>query len=60
MLSSGLTWKGTPPTFHEIRSLSGRMHEANGISAKDLLGHADQRMTDAYLNTRGREWVVVG
>ena len=59
-VASGLTWEKEPPTFHEIRSLSGRLHEKAGRAAKLILGHSDQKTTDMYLGTRGREWVVVG
>lgn len=58
--ASGLTWTKEPPTFHEIRSLSGRLHEKAGRDAKLILGHSDQKTTDMYLGTRGREWVEVG
>lgn len=59
-VASGLTWDKEPPTFHEIRSLSGRLHEKAGRDAKLILGHSDQKTTDMYLGTRGREWVEVG
>lgn len=58
--ASGLTWEGKPPTFHEIRSLSGRLYKTQGLDAQKLLGHTDARMTDTYLNDRGREWTEIG
>lgn len=48
------TWEDrTPPTFHEIRSLSERLHRARGVDTKTLLGHSKQSMTDLYNNDRG-------
>ncbi|MBQ0956439.1 phage integrase Arm DNA-binding domain-containing protein [Serratia symbiotica] len=58
---SGLSWdKGSPPTFHEIRSLSERIYREQKINTKDLLGHKSQRQTDRYNDDRGKEWRVVG
>nr|WP_006706629.1 tyrosine-type recombinase/integrase [Candidatus Regiella insecticola]EGY29090.1 Integrase [Candidatus Regiella insecticola 5.15] len=55
---SGLKWQGTPPSFHEIRSLSARLHsEARGKDfAQKLLGHKSSAMTDQYRDSRGSEW----
>lgn len=47
---------GTPPSFHEQRSLSERLFREQGIDAKILLGHSNQKMTDIYNNARGKEW----
>lgn len=44
---------GTPPTFHELRSLSARLYAAQGVDAQVLLGHKRQRMTDVYIDDRG-------
>lgn len=44
----------TPPTFHEIRSLSERLYRAQGIDTMTLLGHKRQYMTDQYNDERGR------
>lgn len=49
-------WKGKPPTFHEIRSLSERVYRQQGIDTNTLLGHKTQQMTDKYNDSRGREW----
>lgn len=49
-------WIGTPPTFHEIRSLSERLYRVQGIDTRNLLGHKSQKMTDKYNDSRGREW----
>lgn len=56
--SSGLTWEGEPPPFHEIRSLSGRLHseEKGSDFTQTLLGHRSSSMTDKYRDGRGREW----
>lgn len=57
---SGLKWtEGTPPTFHEQRSLSERLYRAQGIDTQKLLGHKNQLMTDRYNDDRGKDWVVL-
>ncbi|MCX7563426.1 tyrosine-type recombinase/integrase [Xanthomonadaceae bacterium XH05] len=57
----GLDWGGkTPPTFHEIRSLSERLYtEQGGINTQELLGHRDARSTSLYHDSRGAEWVRI-
>lgn len=58
--TAGLKWaSGTPPTFHEQRSLSERIYRAQGVDTKQLLGHKNQQMTDKYNDDRGREWTVI-
>lgn len=58
--ASGLTWKeGTPPTFHEQRSLSERLYRDQGVDTKSLLGHKNQIMTDKYNDDRGKEWITI-
>lgn len=54
----GLDWGDkTPPTFHEIRSLSERLYRAQGnVNTQELLGHRDPRMTQVYHDARGA-WV---
>lgn len=48
-----------PPTFHEIRSLSGRLYRQQGdVDPQELLGHRDPRTTAIYTDGRG-EWVRV-
>ncbi|MGS0636448.1 phage integrase Arm DNA-binding domain-containing protein [Citrobacter sp. VF227] len=56
--ASGLTWEGDPPPFHEIRSLSGRLHseEKGSDFTQTILGHRSSSMTDKYRDGRGREW----
>lgn len=57
---SGLVWKnGTPPTFHEQRSLSERLYREQGIDTQRLLGHKNQSQTDKYHDDRGKEWTVI-
>ncbi len=49
-----------PPTFHEIRSLTKRLYEAEGrVDTKALLGHKTQKMADLYADARGVEPVKV-
>lgn len=57
----GLDWGGkSPPTFHELRSLSSRLYKSEGrVNAQELLGHKDPRTTAVYTDGRG-EWVKVG
>lgn len=58
---SVLEWKnGTPPTFHEQRSLSERLYREQGLDTQKLLGHKSRKMTDKYNDDRGKDWVVVG
>ncbi|BGI52067.1 MAG: tyrosine-type recombinase/integrase [Candidatus Hamiltonella defensa (Ceratovacuna japonica)] len=59
---SDLKWEGkTPPSFHEIRSLSARLHseERGKEFAQKLLGHKSANMTDQYRNSRGSEWETI-
>lgn len=50
---------GTPATFHEQRSLSERLYEAQGVDTKKLLGHKSQKQTDQYHDDRGKDWTTV-
>lgn len=65
---SGLTWPAvdeagnpqTPPTFHEMRSLSARLYEGQGgVDVQVLLGHRDPKSTAIYKDSRGTEWQEV-
>lgn len=48
------------PTFHEIRSLSKRLYEAQGnVDTRWLLGHRDERTAAKYADPRGAEAVVI-
>jgi len=51
----------TPPTFHEIRSLSARLYadQYGPFVAQTLLGHKSEKMTNLYRDSRGREWTEV-
>lgn len=51
----------SPPTLHEIRSLAGRLYEKEKGKefAMKLLGHKSVKMTDKYLDTRGKEYVML-
>lgn len=51
-------WTGTPPTFHEIRSLSKLLHGENGIDTMALLGHESENTAKIYADPRGG-WVEV-
>ena len=56
----GVTVPGkTPPTFHELRSLSLRLYHDQGINAQALAGHKSADMTSVYRDVRGDEWVKV-
>src|SRR5258705_4106091 len=59
VIENSLQWHGTPPTFHELRSLSKRLYTAQGIDTKILLGHKTQQMADLYNDVRGFEWLEV-
>jgi enterobacteria phage integrase len=49
-----------PPTFHEIRSLSERLHAAQGgVNTQELLGHKDPETTAMYHDDRGLDWVRI-
>lgn len=57
----GLNWGDKePPTFHEIRSLSERLHKEQGdVNTQQLLGHKNAATTERYHDARGSEWVKV-
>ncbi|MGJ8522259.1 hypothetical protein R84981_000944 [Carnimonas sp. R-84981] len=47
------------PTYHEIRSLGARLLELKGVkvdSIQVLMGHADEEMTQHYLDGYGTRW----
>ena len=49
-----------PPTFHEIRSLTKRLYEAQGnVDTQWLLGHSDAKTARTYADPRGAEPVLV-
>lgn len=57
---TSLSWDSDkePPSFHEIRSLSARLHTdaRGGEFAQHLLGHKSAEMTARYQDSRGSEW----
>jgi integrase len=56
----GIDWgANTPPTFHEIRSLSLRLYGEQGVNVQLLAGHRDPDTTAIYLNARGHDYVKV-
>jgi integrase len=54
-----ILFEGTPPSFHEMRSLSARLHEKEGRNPQKLLGHKNASMTEVYKDGRGTEWIDV-
>jgi len=56
-----LKWEGTPPSFHEIRSLSARLYKEENDSefSQRLLGHKNSAMTDRYTDTRDNAFIEV-
>ncbi|EAT1194174.1 integrase [Salmonella enterica] len=57
---TGLSWPDREaPTFHEQRSLSERLYEAQGIDTQKLLGHKSPQQTAKYHDDRGKDWTVV-
>lgn len=41
------------PSLHEVRSLSARLYEAEGVDTQALLGHKHREMTEEYIDDRG-------
>lgn len=58
---AGIELSNNPPTFHEIRSLSGRLYkEAYGKGfAQKLLGHTSEDTTNMYLDERDEKAYVM-
>ncbi|EBS4003902.1 integrase, partial [Salmonella enterica subsp. enterica serovar Agona] len=52
--ASGVNFSNNPPTFHEIRSLAGRLYknEHGEVFAQKLLGHTSANTTKLYLDER--------
>lgn len=59
--SLGIDWGDkTPPTFHEIRSLSKRLYkQQGGVDTKELHGHKTEQMDELYSDPRGAEYKLV-
>ncbi|EPB5649220.1 site-specific integrase [Citrobacter braakii] len=57
---AGIDWgEGSPATFHEQRSLSERLYEAQGVDTQKLLGHKSPNQTARYHDDRGKEWAKI-
>ena len=56
----GIDWGDrSPPTFHELRSLSKRLYDSQGgVNTKELLGHRSASAAATYADARG-DWVKV-
>lgn len=59
--ASGIEFSEQPPTFHEIRSLVSRLYEAEHGKefTQKLLGHTTQKMTEKYLDSRKKEFMLL-
>ncbi|GKX60186.1 tyrosine-type recombinase/integrase [Leminorella grimontii] len=59
--ATGIVWNGEPPPYHEIRSLSARLYDAEMGKkfTQKLLGHKSAQMSERYIDARGAEWVKV-
>lgn len=54
------TGEGSPPSFHEIRSLAKRLYRKQGnVDTKELLGHTTEESAATYADARGSEWTRV-
>lgn len=57
---AGIDWgDGSPATFHEQRSLSERLYEAQGVDTQKLLGHKSPNQTARYHDDRGKGWAKI-
>ncbi|EHW7166415.1 tyrosine-type recombinase/integrase, partial [Salmonella enterica subsp. enterica serovar Corvallis] len=58
---SGVKCSDNPPTFHEIRSLAGRLYkdERGEEFAQKLLGHTSENTTKPYLDERNNKAYVM-
>lgn len=58
---SGREFTDNPPSFHEIRSLAGRMYEVEFGKefVQRLFGHKSEKMTAKYLDSRKKEFVMI-
>jgi hypothetical protein len=59
--ASGVAWEEgrTPPSFHEIRSLSKRLYDQQGTDTKALLGHKSDKIAATYADPREPRWIEV-
>jgi integrase len=60
-INAGIELSDNPPTFHEIRSLSGRLYEKvfGKEFAQKLLGHKSEKMTEKYLDVREKVFTLI-
>ncbi|HIA7339490.1 TPA: tyrosine-type recombinase/integrase, partial [Escherichia coli] len=58
---TGIQFSENPPTFHEIRSLAGRLYkETRGEEfAQRLLGHTSEKTTKMYLDEREKTYLLL-
>ncbi len=49
----------SPPTFHEIRSLSIYLMEAQGYDAQKIACHSKREMTDHYKKGHSKEYIKI-
>lgn len=57
---AGIDWgDGSPATFHEQRSLSERLYDAQGVDTQKLLGHKSPNQTARYHDDRGKGWAKI-
>ncbi|ENH7936733.1 tyrosine-type recombinase/integrase, partial [Salmonella enterica subsp. enterica serovar Bredeney] len=58
---SGVKFSDNPPTFHEIRSLAGRLYKDERVEefAQKLLGHTSENTTKLYLDERDNKAYVM-
>ncbi len=60
---TGLTDSATPPTFHEIRSLSSKLMDKVGYDVKDvqeLMAHTDEKITEeTYQSGHEIKWTDI-
>ncbi|EAT6896676.1 tyrosine-type recombinase/integrase [Salmonella enterica] len=58
---TGVKFSDNPPTFHEIRSLAGRLYkdERGEEFAQKLLGHTSENTTKLYLDERDNKAYVM-
>ncbi|EDT0956558.1 tyrosine-type recombinase/integrase, partial [Salmonella enterica subsp. enterica serovar Holcomb] len=58
---SSVKFSDNPPTFHEIRSLAGRLYkdERGEEFTQKLLGHTSENTTNPYLDERNNKAYVM-
>lgn len=54
---AGIDWEDKQPaTLYEVRSLSERLYDSQGIDTQTLLAHKSAKSTAKYHDTRGDDW----